>query len=147
MRYWTLLGLLPLALTHAVQAATQDWMATSTTAMAITGDISLEEDHVVFQNGTALDTQPLGPDRPGLYRVTPEQNPELLNGNRLCGNQPPTFIVLAHSEGSASLEESQSLHLKVFNGTETPPAAATVGMDTSAPGFCALFNYERAGSR
>lgn len=147
MRFWILLGLLPLALTETVQAASQDWTASSTTAMAITGDISLADDRVVFQNGTSLELHALGHDRPGLYRVTPEQNPELLNGNRLCGKQPPTFIVLAHSEDSASLAESQSLHLKVFNGAEAPPAAAAVGMETSAPGFRALFNYERAGAR
>lgn len=145
MRYWLLLSLLPLAMTQTAQAESQDWTATSTTAMAITGDISVEDKQLVFQTGASLDLQALGPNRPGLYRVTPEQNPELLNGNHLCGDKPPTFIVLAHSADSASLAESQSLHLKVFNGAEAPPAAAVVGMD--AAGFCALFNYERAGPR
>ncbi|MFD1381500.1 hypothetical protein [Fodinicurvata halophila] len=115
------MSLLLLAATQVAQADSHDWIATSTTAMAITGDISVEDDRIVFQNGAALELGALGPDRPGLYRVSSSQNPVLLNGNRLCGDKPPAFVALAHSETSDSLAKSQSLHLKVFDGAEEPP--------------------------
>lgn len=82
----------------------------------------------------------------GSYRVDPPRDPVLLNGNRLCGDNPPTFVVLARGDGSDSLADSNSLHLKVFNGTQAPALSATKGMSRGGPGFCALLNYERAGS-
>lgn len=144
MPYRILLSLLLLATTQAAQADSHDWIATSTTAMAITGDILVEDGRIVFQNGAALELEALGPDRPGLYRVSPSQNPVLLNGNRLCGDKPPAFVALAHSETSDSLAKSQNLYLKVFDGAKPPPAAVAKGMDTDSPGLCALLNYERA---
>jgi uncharacterized protein YecT (DUF1311 family) len=125
-------------------AETQHWTATSTTSTAITGDIVTSDDRIAFAGGAELGLQSVGSDRPGIYRVDPPANPVLENGNRLCGDDAPTFIALAPGAGSASLAESSSLHLIVFQGAVAPPAsAATSGMSGGGPGRCALLNYER----
>lgn len=124
-------------------AQSQKWEATSTTAMAITGNITVEDTRIVFENGEAIGIQPLSGQSSGIYRVAPPSNPELKNGNRLCGERPPTFIVLAPALGHDELASSSELHLKIFIGEEVPPASAAQGMTSGGAGFCALMNYHR----
>jgi hypothetical protein len=71
------------------------WIATSKTAMAITGDIVLDDYSLTFANGKSLDLEPYEADRVGnwsgsggdvagyVYKIDPPANPKLLNGNKL----------------------------------------------------------------
>jgi hypothetical protein len=111
------------------------WTAISTTAMGITGDIVLAEDRITFANGESLSIASVSGAAAGIFRVDPPQNPVLLQGNTLCGDDPATFIVTAREEG-----------LKVFSGENAPPASTLSGMSSDAPDLCGILNYEREGS-
>lgn len=119
------------------------WTATSTTAISITGDIVVEEERIVFANGAELRIVPVDPEVAGVYRVEPPADPELENGNRLCGRDLVRFVALGRSADSASLSDSPSLFLKVFDGDSPPPASAAVGMSAGGAGLCATYNYAR----
>ena len=110
------------------------WTATSTTAIAITGDIELSGDTIVFANGARLHLSPVGLDRPLVFAVSPPTNPTLPNGGELCGSGPPTFVVLAH--------DGNELYMKVFDGPQIPLGRADPGPE---PGTCATYNFERSG--
>ena len=146
MRMPSLTLALVLAGSSLSYANSQDWTATSTTSLAITGDITVSADRITFENGASIAIRAVSPDRPGIYRVDPPGNPVLKNGNRLCGDDAPTFIALGRHQNSASLEQSTWLHLKVFEGREIPAAAAAVGMGLGGVGLCAILNYERSGA-
>jgi hypothetical protein len=68
-----------------------------------------------------------------VFTIDPPSNPVLLQGNRLCGDQPPTFLTLYRDGGS--------LALSVFDGPDMPPSP-TDGLDTP-PGLCATYHYEQ----
>jgi hypothetical protein len=112
-------------------AAMQDgtrWTATSTTAMAITGDIVVSENAITFGNGDRLEIEPAGGDGT-IYRLKTPSDPELLNGNRLCGAADPVrYVVL-------TMPSEDSLSMAVFNTAEAPGGEND---DT-----CAIYNYER----
>lgn len=89
---------------------TTDWQAMSTTAMSITGDITLSGDRITFANGQFLDLQPVEQDAANgqtLFRVTTKANPELLNGNRICGSQPIDYLLAQTREGAPGQSELQ----------------------------------------
>jgi hypothetical protein len=109
------------------------WTATSTTSIAITGNIAVSADSIKFGNGKSIHIEPVGPDRPEVFRVDPPANPLLLNGNRLCGDEPPTFVSLFRDGGS--------LTLYVFEGAEAP--SSPFGLVGVQPGMCASYHYER----
>jgi len=121
-------------------ASAERWTATSTTAIAITGDIEIAGDTLIFGNGARLPLTPLG-DRQGrwspvgkvtsgkVYKLTPPSDPTLLNSNQLCGMpEPVTYIVLAQSS-------PRSLSLTAFTGANPPQGFG----DNS----CAAYFYER----
>ncbi len=111
--------------------AGQKWTAASTTAYAITGNIEIFADRIRFASGASIGIKPVGADRPGVYAVSPPTNPMMLNGNFLCGREPPTYIVLGQSSGIKSL--------KVFVGTQVPQPSNGPGPQK---GVCAVFNFE-----
>ena len=115
-------------------ASLSRWAATSTTAIAITGDIELSGDTIIFANGARLNLSPLGLDRPLVFAVNPPTNPTLPNGGTLCGNGSPTFVVL--------VRDGNELYMKVFNGPQIPLGRADPGPE---PGTCATYNFERSG--
>jgi hypothetical protein len=133
-----------LAMSTVVNADTSHWTATSTASIAITGNISVQTGRIVFGNGAEIRMIPAAADRPDVYRVDPPANPVLASGNRLCGENPPTFIVLGRSDGAKSLAQSFSLFLKVFHGPDMPAASTAEGMVGGGPGLCAILNFERA---
>jgi hypothetical protein len=79
------------------QADPVTWIATSKTAMSITGDIVLDDYSLTFKTGKTLDLEPYERDRMGdwagsgkkvagyVYKIDPPSNPKLLRGNSLCG--------------------------------------------------------------
>jgi len=78
------------------------WQAMSTTAMSITGDITLTNNRLTFSNQDFLAIEPVdrnAEDGQTLFRVTSKTNPELLNGNLICGNQPIDYLLVQVSDG------------------------------------------------
>ncbi len=116
--------------------ASETWSPTSTTAIAITGEISIDGNRLTFGNGVSISLKPVGADRPGVYVIDPPQNPVLMNGNRLCGEEMPTFLVLARA--------GNSLYFKAFDSPEAPVASAD---PLPQSGTCATYNFERASDR
>lgn len=109
------------------------YVAASRTASAITGDITVSANQIIFANGAALGLRQVGDDSSNVYEVYPPANPELLQGSTLCGQGSPRFIVL-------SQESPNSLYLKVFDGPDAPaPSAGPLPQS----GMCASYNYER----
>ena len=124
-----------LALT--VPGFADDYVATSKTAMSITGDISFDDSGITFANGESLAFSDLvadhfevdGEDVPAsVYRIAVPADPELENGNQLCGSGPVTFLA-NWAEGDAGSV------IAVFTGRREP---------TSNAGMCASYNYEIA---
>lgn len=85
----------------AMPAAAEDYEATSKTAMAITGDISMDDFAITFANGKSLkfdelvsDSFVVGGETVGasVYSVKTPADPVLLNGNRLCGEGKVTYL-------------------------------------------------------
>jgi hypothetical protein len=114
------------------------WRATSNTALAVTGDIALRGDTLIFGNGTMLRLTgmesrdgrwtPLPESGRGtVYRLSPPSDPVLLNGNALCG-KPVTYLVL-------SQRAEHGLSLTAFTGKAAPDG---FGADA-----CAVYFYER----
>jgi hypothetical protein len=129
------------ATTASATAATgtERWSATSSTAMAITGDISLSPTRLVMAGGRVLSltvdsdtkrfTTPTGNQAARLLRVTRPANPTLLNGNTLCG-APVRWIAVYRSN------HGRDLNLAAFSGAARPTGEA-------GPGLCGTFLYSR----
>lgn len=139
MRRLTLAAGLTILAAGAASAEPQGrWRAASSTASAVTGDITLRDGALIFGNGKRLALIPAGepegrwtplPDtrRGALYRLDPPSDPVLLHGNALCG-KPVTYIVLSqHAE--------HGLSLTAFTGKAAPQG---FGADA-----CAVYFYER----
>lgn len=127
------------AITVSAAPATERWSATSSTAMAITGDISLSPTRLVMAGGKVLPlkvdsnpkrfTTPDGNQAARLLRVTRPANPTLLNGNTLCGTPVRWIAVYRSTTG-------RDLNLAAFSSTARP--TGEVG-----PGLCGTFLYSR----
>ena len=109
------------------------WKASSTTATAVTGDITLGTDRIVFANGESIRLVPVE-GRRGVFKVDPPANPVLMNGNRLCGEEDVRYVVLA--QGS-----NDSLFMKVFEGPDVPLEA--VADPNPQQGTCATYSFSR----
>lgn len=130
----TLLAAVLLVSGSAASHAQDDvWKASSNTATAVTGDITLGTDRIVFANGENITLVPVE-GRRGVCKVDPPANPVLMNGNRLCGEQDVTYVVLA--QGS-----NDSLFMKVFEGADAPMEA--VADPEPQKGTCATYNFSR----
>ena len=128
---------LPLMLATTAYAEPVSWIAVSKTAMAITGDIVLDEYSLTFANGESLDLEPYEADRVGdwagsgeevagyVYKIDPSADPELLNGNRLCGTPVTYVVVWSPGEGE--------LTLNAYSGKAAP---------TGTERLCASYSYE-----
>jgi hypothetical protein len=64
-----------------------------------------------------------------IYAVTRMSNPLLLNGQTLCGDQPPTWIAVVP-------QPPLGLELDVFTGLEKPTSP-------TSPGLCNTLTYTR----
>jgi hypothetical protein len=119
----------------------QRWVAVSTTAMAITGDIETSPGTLRFSTGDSLTLVPVAqqvqgqwqmfgaPTTADIYRVEPPSDPKLLQGNTLCG-VPVTFMGVLRPGPDA-------LILNVYSG-EQPPR----GEDPDLDNLCATFTYQ-----
>ena len=118
------------------------WHATSKTADSITGDVVYLPNSLTFANGTSLAMTAVtnGPAPWAIfssgsggdgefYKLESPADPELLNGNKLCGmpDQPVTYVMIAPNP------KGDEMVLGVFTGKDAPTA-------TSEP--CATYSYE-----
>jgi hypothetical protein len=122
------------------------WEPVSTTAMAITGRITLAPDRITFSNRAFLALEPAGeiPNftadgqrvTASLYRVTEPGNPVLLRGSRLCGNgRPVRTIAVWQPPPIGNAAPGQGRWMAAFSGTAPPKAAED-------PSSCGTFHYE-----
>lgn len=103
--------------------------------MSVTGDISFDDFSITFETGDELSFSSLVADHfvvdgervpASVYRVAEPTDPELLNGNRLCGSGPVTYIAnWTAGEGLSAIA--------VFTGKRAPK---------SADEMCASYTFE-----
>jgi hypothetical protein len=136
-----LAAVIALCLGNAALADDDDlpiWRPNNAAANDITGPITVERK--TLHVGNAVFTLRLDSDvpafRPGqgsfaahIYRVTRMANPTLLDGKTLCGDVPPTWIVIVP-------QPPAGLEVDAFAGAEKP-------VDASSPGLCNTFAYIR----
>ncbi len=110
--------------------------AYSTTALAITGDITIDGTSIRFATGQGLPLKVAAQqDQTTLFEVGSTANPVLLNGNTLCGNLPVTYIIRR--------DRDDLVLLSMFD--TAPPASdqAIQAIMATDPfkGTCAVFTY------
>lgn len=119
------------------QASSETLVAISKTAMAITGDIEMDDFEMVFENGEKLvfdelvgDTFLVSGEEVGasVYSVRAPANPVLDNGNRLCGDSQVTYV----ASWSAVSDDSLTI-VAVFDTQDVPGSDADM---------CASYTYE-----
>lgn len=112
------------------------YIAVSSTAMSVTGDIQFDDFGITFANGKTLRFSTLvgdsfvvdGEEVPAsLYEIANPSDPRLENGNRLCGSGAVTY--LANWDGG----DGRSI-VAVFTGEEVP---------SSDDEMCASYTYEQ----
>jgi len=111
------------------------YTAMSNTAMSVTGDVWLDDSSIKFENGESLDFSDLVADHfsvdgqkvpASVYRVKEPADPELQNGNQLCGSGDVTFV-------ASWADGSESTAIAVFTGKRAPRSSSEM---------CALYTYE-----
>jgi hypothetical protein len=130
-----------LCLANAALADDDDypsWRPSNTAATSITGPVILLPARLHAGNadfGLRLDSSPAA-FKPGqgsiparIYAVTGTANPALLNGSKLCGGTPPTWIVVVP-------QPPTGLEIDAFNSIDKPASPAS-------PGLCNSFSYIR----
>jgi hypothetical protein len=130
-----------LCLSQAVLADDDDhapWRPDNAAAISITGPIVVERKNLeagktklsLRLDSSAAAFKPGQDKYPAhIYAVTRMSNPLLLNGQTLCGDQPPTWIVVVP-------QPPLGLELDVFTGLEKPAS-------TSSAGLCNTLTYTR----
>lgn len=139
MRAWPYALVLALV-AGAAEAEPATWLAISKTAMAITGDIVLDDYRLTFANGSSLDLEPYEMAREGdwadddtkiagdVFKIDPPANPKLMHGNAFC-DAPANYVVI----WSPTQDE---LTLSVYSGDAAPIGNAKVDR------LCATYLYE-----
>jgi hypothetical protein len=110
-----LAALLAVLAVSPLRADPVNWAATSNTAVAITGDIVVEDYSITFANGKSLAIEPYEAGRVGdwsgsgknvagdVFTADSSSDPKLLNGNKLCAT-PATYVVIwSPGEGELGL--------------------------------------------
>ena len=126
--------------------ATAKYIAMSSTAMAITGDIIVSANRITFQNGKSVDVQSAGqvdsykssmtkkPVTARLLKAIVPADPPLLQGNKICGGTSITYIAVYELPADAYSPKPSQV-VDVFNGNHPPKSS-------DAPGACGVFSYE-----
>jgi hypothetical protein len=122
--------------TSSLYAQSADhYTAVSNTAMSVTGDVWLDDFGMTFENEEALEFSDLVADHflvdnrslPGsVYRVKVPADPELQNGNQLCGSGDVAYV--ANWDAGNGLTA-----IAVFTGKRPPK---------SSDEMCALYTYQ-----
>jgi hypothetical protein len=115
-------------------AAMEAYVAVSRTAMAVTGDIRMDDFEIVFQTRKKMafdalvgDSFVVGGRRvpASVYSVKRPEDPVLLGGNRLCGEGRVTYM--------ASWGGDREMVLAVFTTQDKPSSDAEM---------CASYTYQ-----
>lgn len=128
--------------------ATERWVASSTTALSITGDLQVSGRQLVFGNGTTIAVTAAGSHvdftdqgehvRATVLRLQAPADVVLLNHNRLCGTaakpRSATHVVLWRPEPLSAGEAPRAM--AAFSGERAPTT-------TSDPSLCGVFYFER----
>ncbi len=111
------------------------YTAVSNTAMSVTGDVWMDDFSIRFESGESLAFSDLVADNfrvdgkrvpASVYRVEDPADPELENGNQLCGAGDVTYVAnWAAGDGMSAIA--------VFTGKRPPK---------SSDEMCALYTYE-----
>lgn len=124
-----------LAAFPAAPALADAYVAVSTTAMSITGDIELDDDGIRFANGEKLAFSSKVSDaievdgeeiEASVFEVTEPSDPLLENGNRLCGQGDVTYIATWRSQFDLTT-------VAVFTTLDAPSSDAEM---------CASYSYD-----
>ena len=112
-----------------------DYTAVSNTAMSVTGDISMDDFSIDFQNGESLAFSDLVADHflvdgrrvpASVYRVAEPADPMLENGNQLCGNGDVSYVA-TWGDGAGMTA------VAVFAGSRAPK---------NSDQMCASYSYQ-----
>jgi hypothetical protein len=116
-----------IALILALGISPQHWIANSTTAMSITGNVTFSSTQMFFENGRSISlTQIRKTAQYTLYRVSATHNPSLLRGNTLCGPKLPGFLAVSRNGKSVTAS---------FFWAGIPPS------NLNASSLCATYAY------
>jgi len=136
------------------------WIALSTTAMGITGDIrsdptglTIAGHHLQLRSKQELSADEIGDaarlfsrkvtdDLSGaIYRTYLGANTRLFGSNTLCGKKDTTWVVVMLS-GPEGADHRRSLYLATFSGKNAPDLRPSV-IDKSLD-LCGTYWYERS---
>jgi hypothetical protein len=120
----------------------QTWRAVSRTATGVTGDITVTRDQIVFQNGASIQIKAIDQSLDTgttLYQVMSKTNPELLNGNLLCGQDPVNYLTLEQLGPKRAFDLSMTVYYypEELRLKDLPLRDKT---DLSRT-LCAIYNY------
>lgn len=122
------------ALSYTIE---DSYIASSSTAVSITGDIQMDDFSITFANGETLEFSELVADHfsvngktvpASLYRVSEPADPVLENDNQLCGSGDVTYIATWGNDPLVT-------NLAVFTGGDAPADSSEM---------CASYVYEIA---
>lgn len=119
------------------------WEPLSRTASGITGDITLSDTQLIFANKASISISPLEHDADTgqtLFRVTSKTNPELLNGNLLCGSKPVDYLVVQISgdvPGQSDMQLMAYYYPEQLHLNDLP----LKNLDDINRQMCALYTY------
>ena len=104
----------------------------------------MTQDQIVFQNGASIQIKAVDQDLETgttLYQVASKTNPELLNGNLLCGHDPVNYVTFTQLGPKRAFDLSltvyyfpKELRLKDFPLRDKNDLTRTL---------CAIYNYIR----
>ncbi len=126
-----------------------DWMAASSNAKAITGDVSITGSKVFIsltgfiiapiralqpaEIQAVFNTDPGDPSRGNLYRLNVPATKKFLHKNSLCGNEDVQWMVTSAS--------GRHLQVAFFSGDSMP--ILTIDALQNATDLCGSFEYSR----
>lgn len=127
----------------AAGSSGERWMATSTTASSITGNVVLETERIVFTGGKSLPItriknvtmdDGMGHSVPAsVYQVMKPEDPALIRGNHICDGRPITYITIWHVKPIMPTDKEGRAFAAFSGATETV---------TNVKGSCGTFFYE-----
>jgi hypothetical protein len=131
-----------LAAAAMAQPASETWTPISRVAQTITGRVTFAPGEITFQNGKTLSLirggQMLFRPEPKqkkvmaeLYKVTPPDDPVLVNGNKLCKGKPIAYLIVWKSEKIGKERDPRTL--APFSGPK---------FDPGSPDDCGRYVYD-----
>jgi hypothetical protein len=143
-----LLAAIVLASFAAQARAAERWQAVSTTASAITGDVTYAPEKINFANKKSLrlaDGRKLAASISNgrkvdavLYRVAAPADLLLVRGNHLCAGKPVTWVVVWNPPKVGSEVAPRSM---------APFSRQAVPASDDSSTSCGTFNYDAATSK